>query len=731
MIRKLRERGLYFFIIAFVGADIALALTAFRTTHENFQNLLFDQYQRWRPRVPVQDRVRIVEIDDESIARLGQWPWPRRTVARLTEALGRAHVAAICFDVLFSEPDRVGFGEEYVQREGVIVANPGDEALANAFAGQAVALGALAKSDGEPSAFSGKAAFALVGDDPSSYLTRARSVLPPVRALADGASGVGFVNWRTDADRMVRVVPLLMAVGDGMIPSLALETLRVAQGASTYIVKSGSSDSGLSFAANYGVAAIKVGDLVVRTQAGAAIRPYFAPPEARRAFPAWKALEKNADLADFDGKIIVVGASASMLADFVATPLAPSTPGVEAEAQVIEQLIDGVSLVRPEWASGAELAAAILVSLGFAITAPMTSALIGAILGAGAVVAMSLTSWLAFIKYGVLFDPVTPSLASGMVFLAAILTLFGQKRQQLAQMQQMFGRFVSSAVVTRLADNPESAQLGGAERTLTLMFCDIRSFTTISEGLSAQELTTFLNEYLTPMTNIVLGQMGTVDKYMGDAIMAFWNAPLDDPRHATHAVAAALKMRATLAQLNRQWEESAAETGRAFRKLRFGIGLNTGLCCVGNLGSTLRFDYSAIGDEVNVASRLEGSSKVFDVDIVASEATRAEAADFAWLEIDNVLLKNKARPVSVFALAGDAAFASTVEFRDLARLHAEMLDAYRGRRFEIARDLANQAFALSPESVAGLYRYSERRYARLAAEQLSPDWRPLIALEEK
>ena len=210
-----------------------------------------------------------------------------------------------------------------------------------------------------------------------------------------------------------------------------------------------------------------------------------------------------------------------------------------------------------------------------------------------------------------LLDPVAPSLSSGFVFLAAVGQLYGQKRQQVHEIRSAFGRFVSPAVVARLAEHPENLQLGGQQRDLTLLFCDIRSFTTLSEGLSAVELTKFLNEYLTPMTNVVLKEMGTVDKYMGDAIMAFWNAPLDDPGHGVHAVRAALEMRETLAALNDQWRQKAEQAGEAFRPVKFGIGLNTGECCVGNLGSTLRFDYSAIGDEVNVASRLEGFFKVF------------------------------------------------------------------------------------------------------------------------
>ncbi len=228
------------------------------------------------------------------------------------------------------------------------------------------------------------------------------------------------------------------------------------------------------------------------------------------------------------------------------------------------------------------------------------------------------------------------------------------------------------------------------------MFSDLRGFTTISEGMNATELTRFLNEYLTPMTDIVLQQRGTVDKYIGDAIMAFWNAPLDDDRHAVHAVEAALGMRATLAALNARWSEMAKAAGRPFRPVRFGVGLNTGLACVGNLGSLRRFDYSVIGDEVNVASRLESATKMFDVDIVASEATRAEAPAYAWLEVDSVVFKNKTRPVGVYALVGDEATSGSSEFIGLAKAHERMMELYRQGDFADARAMARDLEPRAP-----------------------------------
>ena len=734
--RGVKRHWRYLLVVVAVYAS-ALALGETLTTlRANFQNVVFDQYQRWRPRERGAERlVRVVDIDDESIRRLGQWPWPRAQMARLVDALASAKVAAIGFDVLFSETDRAPAAASSAATGGADVGlaadSEGDTAFARALVDRSVVLSELVTQTKLVGAAPAKSGFTFIGQDPTADLPHLNGALGPLPALATRAAGIGFVNWQADADRVVRRVPLLIVVNGRIQPSFAVECLRVAQGASTYLVKS-ADVGGSSLGQGRGVAAIKVGDLVVATQPAGDIRAYFAASDPSLSTPAWKLFQPGPDLADLAGKIVVVGASASLLSDVVATPLNPSTPGVEAQSQLIEQILDGDALLRPDWAPGAEAAASTLLSLALVVATPLLSALWSAALGALAVAAMAGGSWLAFTHYGWLFDPITPSFSSGAVFLAGVLALYSQKRRQLNETRSHFGRFVSPAVVARLAEHPEAIQLGGLQRTLTLMFCDIRGFTTLSEGLTAVELTHFLNEYLTPMTDAVLAEMGTVDKYMGDAIMAFWNAPLDDADHAAHAVNAALAMRRTLAELNRHWASRAAESGHAFRPVKFGVGLNTGECCVGNLGSTRRFDYSAIGDEVNVASRLEGASKVLGVDIVASDLTRADAPDFAWLEVDQLLLKGKTRPTPVYALAGDAATAASEPFRELARRHEGILAAYRARDFDRAGRLAAEAATLAPDEIKGLYTtYYQERFAFLATSDLGPTWTPVFRLETK
>ena len=659
----------------------------------------------------------------KSLRRLGQWPWPRDRLAALVEALKGAGAAAIAFDFLFSEKDRADASAPAGETP--------DDAFARAIDGAPVVLGSFVSDAPNGAADPAKAGFVTAGDDATKFLTPSPGALAPLSALAQHAAGVGFLNWRPDSDRVVRRVPLILNVDGALRPSLAMEALRVAQGASTYIVKSSNASGETAFGEVYGVLQVRNGDLTIDTDAAGDVRTYFARPDPRRSIPAWKALAPGADLSELRGAIVFFGASAALLSDIVATPLSPQMPGVEAHAQILEQILSGVTLRRPDWAPSGEWMATALLSAALVATTWAFAPQIAALVFAAVVCAIVAVSWLAFARGGLLIDPTYPAFSAAAVYFTGVSTLYAVKRHQEREIRAAFGRFVSPAVVARLAEMPGALELGGLQRQLTLLFCDIRSFTTISEGFNASELTHFLNQYLTPMTDAILDAAGTVDKYMGDAIVAFWNAPLDDPDHARHAVGAALAMRRTLVDLNEGWRKRAEADGRSFKPVRFGIGLNSGECCVGNLGSLRRFDYSAIGDEVNVASRLEGACKIFEVDIIGSETTRAEAPDFAWLEIDSVLVKGKTRPVGLYALAGDAALAESEEFEHLSRIHSAMLTAYRARDFRSAATMAKEAAARAPAAVRGLYSYNLRRFSQLAENALDPNWRPLIALDEK
>jgi len=710
--RRLGARLSYWLIVTLAIA-VATPWTLIGSPERSLvQNLLFDEFQRWRPRVDAQPPpIRIVEIDDESLSRLGRWPWPRARLGQMIERLTDAGAAVVALDILLYDP---GEADD-------------DARLAASIKGRPVVLGDLFTDEANPARGTDKAGFAFAGDDPTGFAFQFRGAMAPLPAFSEAAAGIGFFNWKTDNDRVVRRVPLVLASDGRLAPSFAMEILRVAQGASSYTVKASNASGETGFGAKTGIVAVRNGDAVAMTGPRGDFRIHYARDDPRLRSAAWKLFEPGADLSGFKDQIVLIGVSAQAEFDIVATPLSPVYPGVRAHAEIISQILSGDRLSRPDWAPGAEFLYTLSLSALLAILLPFLSALSAAGIGAVVAGASTVGAWFAFSIYGLLLDPIVPTLSSGVVYLAGVTALFARKQSEARDIQQAFGRYVSPAVVARLAKDPNVLRLGGEERRVTLMFCDLRSFTALSEGKSATQLTHFLNDYLTPMTDVVLAANGTVDKYIGDAIMAFWNAPLDDPAHARHAVEAALNMRAALARLNARWSAGVED----YQPVKFGVGLNTGEVCVGNLGSLRRFDYSVIGDEVNVASRLESATKQFGVDIAVTEATRAEAPDFAWLEIDRVVFKNKTVPVGLYALAGDAALERSADFSDLAEGHAEMMARYRARDFEAARALAEALGPKAPAPVRGLYAFQARRFAALAAAEPATAWAPVLALEEK
>jgi adenylate cyclase len=753
--RPMKKLRLYWLAVALPFALAVLVGISPLPLRTALQNLVFDNYQRLSPRIyDPASPVRIIDIDDESLKRYGrQWPWPRTQLAAFVDFLKAHGALAIGFDFLFAEPDQMGIAElirgEPRERAIALVAQEldrtgtYDQAFAKSLSDAPVVLGAaLVNGSAQAIAPPGtaeeeallpvKAGFSHAGDDPLLFLHGFQASIAPIKVLADRAAGIGALNWVPDRDRVVRQVPLLFALRDEIVPSLAAEALRLAQedGAS-YFIKSSNASGETAFGAKTGIVALRIGKLVVNTQPHGDVRVRFTRHELRRFIPAWKLIDNEVDPAEIENKIIFIGSSAAALGDMVTTPLDASVPGVEIHAQLLEHILDGESLVRPDIAGGVEMLAMALLSLIMIFALPFVPALVGASIGGFCVAAMVGGSWWAFTRKGLLIDPVFPSLSAGAVFLTGVLALYALKQSQERHVRQAFGRFVSPAVVHRLAENPDRLILGGENRELTLLFCDLRAFTTLSEGFDAHGLTRFLNEYLTPMTDVVLDHGGTVDKYMGDAIMAFWNAPLDDAEHARNSAIAALAMRAELAKLNERWQAKAAGENKTFPVVRFGIGLNTGVCCVGNLGSTRRFDYSAIGDDVNVASRLEGATKFLGVDIAANGATRDEAPSLAWLEIDKVLVKGKTLPIVAYTLVGDERVAESPGFKALAGTHQAMLDCFRGRAFDKALALAEEAASLAPAEIAGLYAFYRARIRALLARPPGEDWSPVLELEEK
>src|SRR2546429_3883912 len=640
----------------------------------------FDHYQRLDPAPYDPDLpVRIVDIDEKSLSIYGQWPWPRTIVRDLLLGLTSKGAAVVAFDVLFAEPDRTSV-------EAIIKQLPPREAdaIKAALAGQlsndglfaaaikdAPRVLSVALGEGGRHTVEAKAGFAFGGDDPRPFLLAFNGATRNLPELENAARGIGAFNWLADRDQIVRRVTLMFRLGEIFVPAFSTEALRVAQGATTYLLKASNASGETAFGQSTGLNHIRIGDVVVPTDAGGGIYLKFRHFDKAAYIPAWKVLAGEVSQEDIEGRIMLVGTSAPGLLDLRATPVDAAVPGIDIHAQVIETLLTGRFLERPDYALALEELVLLAFGLMLAFALPRVSATASAAIGFLTIGLILIGGWAAF-RYGnLLLDPSYPALVLGS--LPAIITFYTYPSAgaQRSQIRHAFGQYLAPALVEQLAQTPEKLVLGGEEREMTILFSDVRGFTAISELYKdgPQGLTSLMHRLLTPLTNAIVGQEGTIDKYIGDAVMGFWNAPFTVPQHERTACAAALDMIDRLALLNRERQEEANAAGQPFLPFRIGIGINTGRCLVGNLGSDLRFNYSVLGDPVNVASRLEGQTKVYGVPIIIGSKTGEKAKEkFAILEIDLVTVKGKTESETIYTLLGPEELANDVRFQELRKL---------------------------------------------------------------
>ena len=693
--------------------------------------LAFDGYQQLKPRIETGAPITIVDIDEASIRELGQWPWPRSELAAIVDRIGEYGAAAIAFDIVFSEPDRTSLARAVTTLEtiGARIDLPtggvpdNDALLGEAFARNRVTAGFVLTAGGNPELGAAKTGFAFAGQDPQAFLLNFSGGVPNLPVLTENAAGLGYFSFPASRDSVVRRIPLV-AKGNGQLyPALTVEALRTAQGAGAVVIR-GTGASGEADTGHPAMTALKVGDFEVPTGPAGDFWVYYSGLPSIRMVPAARFLDPAArdELVPLiEGHIVLVGSSAIGLRDLVATPLAGGVPGVLVHAEIIDQIIGQTFLTRPDWAPGAELAAAVAL----AVILLLAVQFFGPILGAATAIAMAAAalaiSWTAFSRGQLLIDPILPTatvLAVYTVATAVVLLITDREKQFV---RRAFGQYLAPDMVKRLAEDPNALALGGETREITIHFCDIRGFTTLSEGLDPQELTRLLNNFLTPMTDVLLASGATIDKYIGDSIMCFWNAPLPLPNHGRAACLATLQMLRELEEMN----------SRENKNLKLGIGLNTGICCVGNLGSEQRFNYSAIGDAVNVASRVEGLTKQYGVSILVTETTAAQAPDLAFLEADLVRVVGRTEPIAVHALVGDAAHAASAEFQTLRDAHAAFLKAYRAGRFDLAEGALANVASHAPAGLSHLYELYVERLATLRADPPAAGWDGVFTAREK
>jgi adenylate cyclase len=725
-----RAGGFYPILVAVILLGAVFARLGDPFLIQAVRLIAFDSYQRISPQTYDPDLpVRIVDIDEESLARIGQWPWSRLVLADLLINLTNQGAASVAFDILFSEPDRTSPEqavsvlppEQAALVRPIIAGLKSHDEIFGEVIGQAPSVLAFVLSQREGNPFEPKAGFAIAGDDPAVFIPTFPGITSNLVALDEAAAGLGSINWVPDRDQVVRRVQLMFRANDQYLPTLVGESLRVAQGASTYILKSSNASGETAFGRETGLNHIRIGALEIPTDADGGIWLQFRPSNRDAYIPAWKVLNGENDPNDIAGRMILVVTSAPGLMDLRATPLDAAIPGVEVHAQAMEHILTGRTVIRPDYSLMLELFVTLVLGAGLAAIMPRISAARSAIIGAAVVATLLIGGWAIYAYAGTLLDASFPAITMFVLVMASTLYIYRRVEQQRGEVRRAFSYYVAPTLVDEIIADPTKLELGGVVRPLSILFCDVRNFTSISERMTAQELTSFINNLLTPLSDIILNTRGTIDKYMGDAIMAFWNAPLDDEKHAENACAAAAKMIACMEELNDKWRAEAEKAGREYNTVAIGIGINSGDCCVGNLGSVQRFDYSAIGDNVNIASRFEGLSKVYGVPIVLGESTVAQIDDISAIELDIMRVKGRAQPTRIYTTFS-AMKADQSQIDQLTPVHADMLTVYRGQEWDMAEAAIDRCQAVGIAGLDALYNTYRERIGEYRENPPPADW---------
>ncbi|MFZ5762111.1 MAG: CHASE2 domain-containing protein [Thermodesulfobacteriota bacterium] len=678
-------------------------------------NRVTDAMFRWRGTMPTSSQVVIVDLDEKSLRKIGQWPWPRHTVARLITTIGSAQPKAIGLDIVFAESDRTSpknFLDELehylpgsitqgqIQALKEKEALDHDVALGKAFSETPSVLGYVFQTMDDKLKSEAEKPFptALIRMEPSQFKYRDLALIPAYRAIINTVQisqgeSEGFFNVFPDPAGTVRKVPLFMGLDGVPYPSLALEMLRIGLKEQAVTIHVSEQVKG----GEKGILGVSLADKFIPTDESGQITVNFRGPAY--TFPYLSAADALAgrDLDQLQGKYVLIGTSAAGLLDLRATPFSNIYPGVEVHANIIDNVLKGDPFSHDFYTEiGLTYTIIILGGLFLSALLAHTSALAGGLGGILLIEATVVGNYHLFFKQNELVGVVYPLATVIVVFMIVTLFNYFYEGRERRFISKAFGHYVSPQVVEEISKNPERLSLKGEQKVLTVLFSDIRGFTTISEKMSPEELGRFMNDYLTAMSNIVMAMKGTVDKYIGDAIMAIWGAPLDDAEHAANCVRAAFGMMAKLNEMRPQWEE------RGLPVVDIGIGINSGLMSVGNFGSEQRFDYTVMGDNVNLASRLEGSNKTYGTNIIVSEYTRDALGDgFFCRFVDMVRVKGKALPVKIYEPLCEGA--PDPQVRQRTEEFEQAMVYYRIQRFDDAEKILAGLQAERPARINELY----------------------------
>jgi len=694
----------------------------------SLRNYSFDSLQRIYPRtVSEYDPVVIIDIDDQSLNQIGQWPWSRDVIAKLVGVTSPA--ASLTFDMVFAEPDRSSPAlilNKLNLNEGTLNELQNipdyDILLADAILNHGtVILGQAPNNKGIAPYLKPKFGLVVQGDNPNEFLAKFSSVQTNLSVLDEAAAGLGSMSIGNN-DVIIRQLPSFELVGNNLIPGLALETARVAIGASTYQIKSSNASSEEAYGEKTGINNIKLGPLTIPTSANGNIWIYNTPTKNIRTISANDVLEGVYEDEFFEGKVLLVGTSASGLLDIRSTATEKNIPGVTVIAQLIQQIFADTFLQRPDWMNGAEFVAGLTLSIALALIIQSlgpASALFLYLLASGSIL------WITHYFFNTklyLVDPISPLTISLLVYIVVTFFNFLFTELERSRVRSAFGQYLSPTMVNRLAESSESLKLGGEKKEMTFLFSDIRGFTKIAENYQGrpEELTTLINRLLGTLSEEILKEEGTIDKYMGDCIMAFWNAPTDQPDHANRALQAAKNMKKAMLELNKSFQEQGLDP------INIGIGINTGSCVVGNMGSEKRFDYTVLGDAVNLASRLEGQSSAYGVDIVLGEKTAKELNQANLIELDLIAVKGKAEPIKIYTVLED----HSVDYDEIYELQNTMLGVYRNQRWDETANLLAEIGKKVPQLEIYTHQFAQR-INKFKISPPSESWNGVYVAETK
>ena len=639
---------------------------------DNLRFQVFDAYQRISPRPHASVPVVIIDIDDESLRRIGQWPWPRTLIADLLSVLHDAGVAVIGLDLILSEPDRSSpenavalwksTEEVYRLREAARRLPDHDALLADEVRSARVVTGFALSGDPNAAQLPRPHAIEVAGPSPARVLPGFAGAITNLPLIDSGASGVGGLNFLPEVDGVLRRVPLLLRLGEDIHPSFSLEMFRVLLEAEGYTIRS--EETGIDDAPPE-IEAVAVGGVAIPTDNTGRMWLHYARSETRRSVPAWRVLKGEIADEGFSGHAAIIGTSAVGLKDLRATPLDLAAPGVSVHATALEQMLLGHYLERPAWVEPVELIYMFFLGLALILLLRRLKAIGCALLAAGTMAGALSLSWYAYTEHRLLIDPVLPSLVALLLYMTGSLINFANTEAERRRIRSAFGQYLAPTVVQQLVDHPDTLRLGGERRDVTFLFTDLAGFTSVAEGLEPERLVHLLNAYLDGTCRIVLNHGGTIDKIVGDALHVMFNAPGSQPDHAERALRCALELDEFCSRFAREQRALGVDLGDTR------IGINTGETVVGNFGGAMRFDYTAHGDAINTAARLESVNKHFDTRICVSETTLDRCAHpFAHRPIGQLVLKGKSEGLSAHELlsATRAKTPEVCEYRRAYRL---------------------------------------------------------------